>query len=117
MLTELRIRNFAIIESLTLPLAATENSENGSRVTVTIRNTMVSATSRIVSAISFGVFWRSAPSTSAIMRSRKVSPSVAMCTSCGQLRPSEKAPSSRWARYSPRLSSPSKATPREIGPS
>ena len=31
----------------------------------------VSAASRIVSAISFGVFWRCAPSTSAIMRSRK----------------------------------------------
>ena len=30
--------------------------------------------SRMLSAISFGVFWRSAPSTSAIMRSRKVSP-------------------------------------------
>ena len=29
---------------------------------------------KMLSAISFGVFWRSAPSTSAIMRSRKVSP-------------------------------------------
>ena len=28
----------------------------------------------MLSAISFGVFWRSAPSTSAIMRSRNVSP-------------------------------------------
>ena len=29
-------------------------------------------------AISFGVFWRSAPSTSAIMRSRKLSPGTAV---------------------------------------
>ena len=35
---------------------------------------MVSPASRILSAISLGVFCRSAPSTSAIMRSRKVSP-------------------------------------------
>ena len=34
--------------------------------------------SRIVSAISFGVFWRDAPSTSAIMRSRKVPPGSAV---------------------------------------
>ena len=58
------------------PAAATPNNENGSRVTVTTRNTMVSATSRIVSAISFGVFWRLAPSTIEIMRSRKVSPGL-----------------------------------------
>ena len=35
---------------------------------------IVSPASRMLSAISFGVFCRSAPSTSAIMRSRKVSP-------------------------------------------
>ena len=35
---------------------------------------IVKPASRMFSAISFGVFWRSAPSTSAIMRSRKVSP-------------------------------------------
>ena len=34
--------------------------------------------SRIESAISFGVFWRSAPSTSAIIRSRKVEPGAAV---------------------------------------
>ena len=34
--------------------------------------------SRIESAISFGVFCRSAPSTSAIMRSRKVEPGAAV---------------------------------------
>ena len=35
---------------------------------------MVRPTSRMCSAISFGVFWRAAPSTSAIIRSRKDSP-------------------------------------------
>ena len=34
----------------------------------------MSAASRMLSAISFGVFWRFAPSTMEIMRSRKVSP-------------------------------------------
>src|ERR1700733_11459501 len=47
---------------------------NGCRVTTARRNTIVSPASKIFSAISFGVFWRSAPSTSAIMRSRNVSP-------------------------------------------
>ena len=36
--------------------------------------TSVKPASRIVSAISFGVFWRDAPSTSAIILSRKLSP-------------------------------------------
>ena len=57
---------------------STLKSENGSSVTVTPRNTMVSATSRMVSAISLGVFWRLALSTIAIMRSRKVSPGSAV---------------------------------------
>ena len=39
---------------------------------------MVSAASRMLSAISFGVFCRRAPSTIAIMRSRKVSPGSAV---------------------------------------
>ena len=56
------------------PLACTLNSENGSSVTTTPRNTMVSATSKMVSAISLGVLWRLAFSTMAIMRSTKVSP-------------------------------------------
>ena len=38
---------------------------------------MVSAASRMLSAISFGVFWRLAPSTIAIIRSRNVSPGSA----------------------------------------
>ena len=44
---------------------------NGFSVTQTSRKMSVSAASRMVSAISFGVFCRCAPSTSAIMRSRK----------------------------------------------
>ena len=39
---------------------------------------IVSPDSRIVSAISFGVFCRAAPSTSAIMRSMNVSPGFAV---------------------------------------
>ena len=49
-------------------------SPNGRSVTVAIRNTIVSPASRIASAISLGVRCRLAPSTRAIMRSRKVSP-------------------------------------------
>ena len=39
---------------------------------------IVRPASRMSSAISLGVFWRLAPSTSAIMRSRKVSPGLAV---------------------------------------
>src|SRR5207249_489187 len=46
----------------------------GWSVTTASRKMIVSPASRMLSAISFGVFWRSAPSTSAIIRSRKVSP-------------------------------------------
>ena len=49
---------------------------NGLSVTHTSRKITVSAASKIVSAISFGVFWRCAPSTSEIMRSRKPSPGL-----------------------------------------
>ena len=48
----------------------------GSSVTVASRKMIVSAASRMSSAISFGVFWRLAPSTIAIIRSRKVSPGI-----------------------------------------
>src|ERR1700738_680925 len=41
---------------------------------IAIKKIKVSAERRIVRAISFGVFCRDAPSTSVIMRSRKVSP-------------------------------------------
>jgi len=40
--------------------------------------TMVSTASNIVRAISFGVFWRLAPSTSEIIRSMKVWPRSAV---------------------------------------
>ena len=57
---------------------ATLYSEYGRRVAVAKRKTSVSATSRMVSAISFGVFCRFALSTMAIMRSMKVSPGFAV---------------------------------------
>ena len=47
---------------------------NGCSVTTASRKISVKPAIRMFSAISFGVFWRSAPSTSAIMRSRNVSP-------------------------------------------
>ena len=51
-------------------------SANGRSVTVAIRKTIVSPESKIERAISLGVFWREAPSTRAIIRSRKVSPGL-----------------------------------------
>ena len=51
---------------------------NGSSVETASKNTIVSPASRIASAISFGVFCRTAPSTSAIIRSRKVLPRTAV---------------------------------------
>ena len=50
------------------------NSPNGRSVATTIMKISVSAASRMFSAISFGVLRRSAPSTSAIMRSRNDCP-------------------------------------------
>ncbi len=55
---------------------ATLYCEYGSSVAVAKRNTSVSATNRMVSAISFGVFCRLALSTIAIIRSMKVSPGL-----------------------------------------
>src|SRR5580692_5061014 len=51
---------------------------NGCSVTTASRKMMVRPASRMLRAISLGVFWRDAPSTSAIMRSRKVSPGFAV---------------------------------------
>ncbi len=51
---------------------------NGCSVTTASRKMIVRPASRMFSAISFGVFCRSAPSTSAIMRSRNVSPGLAV---------------------------------------
>src|SRR6266566_1794204 len=54
---------------------------NGSSETTTSRKMIVNAAIRMLSAISLGVLCRFAPSTSAIMRSRKVSPGLALiCT-------------------------------------
>src|ERR1017187_8218483 len=49
---------------------------NGCKVTTASRKTRVSPAITILRAISLGVFWRCAPSTRAIMRSRKVSPGL-----------------------------------------
>ena len=63
------------------PAAEMAKNEKGSRVATTSRKTSVRPTSRMFSAISFGVFWRRALSTIAIMRSRKLSPGLAAtCT-------------------------------------
>ena len=58
--------------------------EKGSSVAQASRKTSVIATSRMVSAISFGVFWRFAPSTIAIMRSRNDSPGLAVMRTTSQ---------------------------------
>ena len=55
-----------------------EYAASGTKVTQASRNTMVMPTRRMCSAISFGVFWRDAPSTNAIIRSRNVSPGLAV---------------------------------------
>ena len=58
--------------------ACAANNENGSSVTQASRKTMVRATSRIVSATSFGVLRRLAASTIAIIRSKKASPGLTL---------------------------------------
>ena len=54
------------------------NAPSAGSVAHTIRNVSVIVANSIVSAISFGVFCRLAPSTSAIMRSRKLCPGSAV---------------------------------------
>ena len=66
------------------PAEFTLNSENGSSVAVASRKARVSATSRMVRAISFGVFWRLAASTIPIMRSMKVSPGLTVIRTTSQ---------------------------------
>ena len=56
------------------PACATLYAANGCSVTTASRKISVRPAIRMLSAISFGVFCRCAPSTSAIMRSRNVSP-------------------------------------------
>ncbi len=52
-------------------------SANGRIVPTASRKMIVKVASRMLSAISFGVFWREAPSTRAIILSRNVSPGLA----------------------------------------
>ena len=67
-----------------MPGGSTLNSENGSSVTQTSRKMIVMPASRMSRAISLGVFWRLAPSTMAIMRSKKVSPGLAVTRTTSQ---------------------------------
>lgn len=53
---------------------APAKTAKGCRVTTATRKMTVSEAGRMLSAISFGVFCRAAPSTSAIIRSMNVSP-------------------------------------------
>ena len=62
--------------SVVIEIVVSANSANGFSETITNRNTSVSPASRMFSAISFGVLRRSAPSTSAIMRSRNDLPGL-----------------------------------------
>ncbi|VVN40139.1 hypothetical protein PS645_05356 [Pseudomonas fluorescens] len=64
-----------------LPLA---KCANGCRVTTTSRKIRVRPISRISSATSFGVFWRLAPSTRAIMRSSVDSPGLLVIRTISQ---------------------------------
>src|SRR5262245_19350972 len=68
------IRQTSRATSATVSTVVPAYSPNGRKVTVAIRNTIERPESRIARAISLGVRWRFAPSTSAIIRSRKVSP-------------------------------------------
>src|SRR3984885_4918795 len=63
---------------------ATLYRENGSKVAVASRNTSVRAMSKIVKAISFGVFCRLAPSTMAIIRSMNASPGFTVTRTTSQ---------------------------------
>ena len=64
--------------STTTETVAPAKPAKGCRVTTTGIKTIVKTASRIVRAISLGVFWRFAPSTSEIIRSMKVWPRSAV---------------------------------------
>ncbi len=72
------IRHTSRATSTVTLTAVPPQAEKGQRVAVASRKTIVRATSRMVSAISFGVFRRCAPSTMAIILSRKVSPGLTL---------------------------------------
>ncbi len=66
------IRQTKSATSTMIDCAAPEYIAKGCSETIAITNTSVSPASRMSRAISLGVLWRLAPSTSEIMRSRKV---------------------------------------------
>ncbi len=68
------IRHTSNATRITTFCSASANIANGCSVTVASRKMIVRPARRMLSAISFGVFWRDEPSTSAIIRSRNVSP-------------------------------------------
>ena len=72
------MRHTSSATSTTTPSVAPAYAPNGRSVATASRKTRVRPESRIESAISFGVRCRFAPSTSAIMRSRNVSPGSAL---------------------------------------
>ena len=94
---------------------------------MTIKKMIENAARMIVSAISFGVFCRVAPSTSAIIRSRKLSPAPAVtCTTIRSERtrvppvtPDRSPPASRiTGALSPVIAdSSTEATPITMSPS
>ncbi len=96
-------------------------------MTTTKRKISVSPTRRMLSAISFGVFCRSAPSTSAIIRSRKLFPGSAVMRITNQsetmvvppVTPDRSPPASRiTGADSPVMAlSLTEATPRTASPS
>ena len=73
-----RATSTVIVTGVPWPATPTLNTEYGYSVAQTSRNRIVKPTSRMFSAISFGVFCRRAPSISAIMRSMKPSPGLAV---------------------------------------
>ena len=79
------------------PACFTLKSEKGRSVTVTRRKMIVSAASRMSSVISFGVFFRLAPSNIAIMRSRNVLPGSAVTRTTIQSRQDRRAALDRVA--------------------
>ena len=68
------MRHTSSATSAPTPSEPPKKRARGSRVATATRKISVSAARRMVSAISLGVFWRSAPSTRAIIRSMKPPP-------------------------------------------
>src|SRR5579864_75062 len=73
-----------IVTGVPRPATPTLNTEYGSSVAQTIKNRIVNPASRMLRAISLGVFWRRAPSISRIMRSMNPSPGSAVTRTINQ---------------------------------